>query len=101
MKLLILTLFFATITLKSYSISDSLIIIKKNDIYINQDTHNLWANKIQFLNEYTMRLNDTTIIFFNRRCNDIMIVDNIHGSMQITPQGLFGHAFLNGKWIKQ
>lgn len=101
MKLIILTLFLATISLKAYSTSDSLITIHNNDIYYNQDKSNIWANKIKFLNEYTLMLNDTQIVFFHKRCNDIVIVDNIHAGLQITKDGLVGNGLLNGNWIKE
>lgn len=101
MKLIILTLFLATISLKSYSNIDSLIAIRNNDVYYNQDKSNMWASKIRFLNLYTMILNDTQIVFYHRRCNDIIIVDNIHGNLQITKEGMFGNNFLNGFWIKE
>lgn len=101
MKLIILTLFLATISLKAYSTSDSLITIRNNDVYYNQDKSNMWASKIRFLNLYTLVLNDTQIVFFNRKCNNIVIVDNIHAGLQITKDGLIGNGLLNGNWIKE
>lgn len=101
MKLIILTLFLATISLKTYSISDSLITLRSNDVYYNQNKSNIWANKIKFLNEYTLMLNDNQIVFFHKRCNDIVIVDNIHAGLQLTKDGLIGSDLLNGLWIKE